>query len=62
MRLPVPAAVSSAFHFRYGYTSCSAEVWRHVGIAFAGVTPAEDPHVFLASGEWVMVRNRPRIV
>ncbi|ECU7992979.1 type 1 fimbrial protein subunit FimI, partial [Salmonella enterica subsp. enterica serovar Toucra] len=33
--------------------SCSAEVWRHVGIAFAGVTPAEDPHVFLASGEGI---------
>ncbi|SUG34449.1 fimbrial protein FimI [Salmonella enterica subsp. arizonae] len=38
------APVSVPFSLRL--ISCSAEVWRHVGIAFAGVTPAEDPHVF----------------
>lgn len=43
------APVSVPFSLRL--ISCSAEVWRHVGIAFAGVTPVEDPHVFLASGE-----------
>lgn len=41
------APVSVPFSLRL--ISCSAEVWRHVGIAFAGVTPAEDPHVFLAA-------------
>ncbi len=45
------APVSVPFSLRL--ISCSAEVWRHVGIAFAGVTPAEDPHVFLASGEGI---------
>ena len=37
--------------FTWRLTSCSADVYDHVGIAFAGVTPAEDPQVFLASGE-----------
>lgn len=38
------APVSVPFSLRL--ISCSAEVWRHVGIAFAGVTPAEDPMFF----------------
>ncbi|EIP3951541.1 type 1 fimbrial protein subunit FimI [Salmonella enterica] len=45
------APVSVPFSLRL--ISCSAEVWRHVGIVFSGVTPVEDPHVFLASGEGI---------
>lgn len=31
---------------------CDADVWRYVGIAFLGVTPAADPQVFLATS-WI---------
>lgn len=51
--LPVGQLCSVSVPFSLRLISCSAEVWRHVGIAFAGVTPAEDPHVFLASGEGI---------
>ncbi|WP_411908040.1 type 1 fimbrial protein subunit FimI, partial [Salmonella enterica] len=44
-------SVSVPFSLRL--ISCSGEVWSQVGIEFAGVTPAEDPHVFLASGEGI---------
>lgn len=42
---------SASVPFSLRLTSCSADVYDHVGIAFAGVTPAEDPQVFIASGE-----------
>ncbi|WP_442879140.1 type 1 fimbrial protein subunit FimI [Citrobacter sp.] len=42
---------STSVPFSLRLTSCSADVYDHVGIAFAGVTPAEDPQVFLASGD-----------
>lgn len=42
---------STSVPFSLRLTSCSSDVYDHVGIAFAGVTPAEDPQVFLASGD-----------
>ncbi len=63
--LPVPAASPRQRSiFVTVPISCSAEYWRHVGIAFAGVTPAEDPSliVFLASGEGIgNAGNRPAL-
>lgn len=37
--------------FALRLTDCSSEVYSHVGIAFSGVTPAEDPQVFLARSD-----------
>lgn len=42
---------STSVPFSLRLTSCSSDVYDHVGIAFAGVTPAEDPQVFQASGD-----------
>ncbi|VYT81281.1 type 1 fimbrial protein subunit FimI [Metakosakonia massiliensis] len=35
--------------FALELVECDADVWRYVGIAFQGVTPAADPQVFLAT-------------
>lgn len=43
------APVSVPFSLRL--TSCSSDVYNHVGIGFSGVTPVEDPQVFLASSD-----------
>lgn len=42
---------STSVPFSLRLTSCSADVYDHVGIAFSGVTPVEDPQVFLTSGD-----------